>query len=194
VSGKYSLIKKCLLNVLGLSLLSLSNLSAGHLMVAQHGTLNFVDQYAYIVLSLPISAFEGIDEDKDGEITLNEFNLHRKQLSDEVIKNVYFSDENSQFSIDGLLLNPSFEHEHQDVNEEINEDINERQVSPHIDQVTITGRYSLPRVPNKVKFNIKLFSVYKTLQRYEITAMNKKQNKKYQFYLTPSQPFSTLFN
>lgn len=192
MSGKYSLIKKCLLNVVGLSLLSLSNLSAGHLMVAQHGTLNFVDRYAYIVLSLPISAFEGIDDNKDGEITLNEFNNHRKQLSTEVIKSVYLSDENSEFVIDGLLLNPSFEHEHE--HEHVTEELNEDQEPQHIEQVTITGRYSLPSAQSKVNFNIKLFSAYKTLQRYEITAMNKKKNNKYQFYLTPSQPFSTLFN
>jgi len=174
VSKKYSLIKKCLLNVVGLSLLSLSNISSGHLMVAQHGTLNFVDHYAYIVLSLPISAFVGIDDDKDGEITLSEFNNHRRQLSAKVINSVYLSDENSEFLIDGLLLNPSFEHEHEHVAEELNED----QEPQHI----------------KVNFNIKLFSVYKTLQRYEITAINKKQNNKYQFYLTPSNSSSSLFN
>ena len=190
MSKKYSLIKKCLLNVVGLSLLSLSNISSGHLMVAQHGTLNFVDHYAYIVLSLPISAFVGIDDDKDGEITLSEFNNHRRQLSAKVINSVYLSDENSEFLIDGLLLNPSFEHEHEHVAEELNED----QEPQHIEQVTITGRYSLPSAQRKVNFNIKLFSVYKTLQRYEITAINKKQNNKYQFYLTPSNSSSSLFN
>ena len=37
-----------------------------HLMVAQHGTLNIVDDSVFMVLSLPVSAFEGLDDDPAG--------------------------------------------------------------------------------------------------------------------------------
>jgi hypothetical protein len=59
---------------LAITLLSLTlNLIMGpvahaHLMVAQHGTLNIVDDGVFMVLSLPISAFDGIDDDKDGNL------------------------------------------------------------------------------------------------------------------------------
>ena len=46
-------------------------------MVARHGTLNFVDDGAFMVLSLPMSAFEGIDDDGDGKVSMIEFNNHR---------------------------------------------------------------------------------------------------------------------
>jgi hypothetical protein len=157
-------------------------------MVAQHGTLNFVDNYVYIVLSLPISAFTNIDDDKDGNISLNEFNKHRHDVSEEIIKSIYLSVHDADITINGLLLNPSFDHEHVKGQTQVQQNVK------HLDQVTITGRYTLPSAQSKVNFNIKLFSIYKTLQRYEITAIDKKQQVEYQFDLTPSLPFSKVFN
>ena len=39
---------------------------AAHLMEDQQGTLNIVGQRGYLVLSLPVSAISGADEDGDG--------------------------------------------------------------------------------------------------------------------------------
>ena len=44
------------------SILFSSHLYA-HVMVAQHGTLNVVDNDVFMVLSLPVSAFEGVDDE-----------------------------------------------------------------------------------------------------------------------------------
>jgi hypothetical protein len=59
-----------------------------HLMVAQHGTLKLLDDNAFMVLSLPISAFEGIDDDNDGKITMVEFNNHRADIIEAIKQNV----------------------------------------------------------------------------------------------------------
>ena len=40
-----------------------------HLMVAQQGTLNVVDDGAFVVMSLPISAFSSVDDDGDGKLS-----------------------------------------------------------------------------------------------------------------------------
>ena len=64
--------------------LSVMPQALAHLMVAQHGTLNFVGQSAFMVLSLPISAFKNIDDDGNGAISLTEFNLHRKAIEKSV--------------------------------------------------------------------------------------------------------------
>ena len=48
-----------------------------HMMVAQHGTLNVVNEVAFMVLSVPVSAFEGIDDDGDGQLSMEEFTQHR---------------------------------------------------------------------------------------------------------------------
>jgi hypothetical protein len=52
-------------------------LAEAHLMVAQHGTLNVVDDGVFMVLSLPVSAFDGVDDDNDGKVSMLEFNNHR---------------------------------------------------------------------------------------------------------------------
>ncbi|MEM5480850.1 YHYH protein [Pseudoalteromonas fuliginea] len=52
-------MKNYLLSVSTLGLLSTSTLANAHLMVAEHGTLNFVDNNVFIVLSIPMSAFKG---------------------------------------------------------------------------------------------------------------------------------------
>ena len=194
MNQKHTLIKKCLLPIVGLAFLSLPNLSAGHLMVAQNGTLNIVNNYVYIVLSLPISAFNGagksIDDDKNGEITLNEFNRHRHKISEEVSKGIYFSAGSYTFLIEGLLLNPAFEHGDTDSHAEVEAELLEE--SKHIDQITITGRYVLPTIKTNINFNVKLFSDKKKLQRYEITITDKQHNSKYQFDLTPRATFSQI--
>lgn len=40
-----------------------------YLMVAQRGTLNLVGDGGFMVLSLPISAFTGIDDNADGQLS-----------------------------------------------------------------------------------------------------------------------------
>ncbi|WP_166109065.1 hypothetical protein [Pseudoalteromonas sp. Z9A5] len=171
-------IKKCLLSMVALGLLSTPNLANAHLMVADHGTLNFVDNNVFIVLSIPMSAFKGVDENKDGKVSIEEFNAHKKQISKRVKKNVYLADHQYKFTIDGLLLNPEASHKHKNTN---------------IDQITITGRYSMPTKLTKVNFNVKLFSNDKHKQRYQITATNKKQKLTHQFDLTPTSPLSKVF-
>ena len=144
-------VKKTLINAVSIGLLSLPMIGSAHLMVSENGTLNFVDNNVYIVLSLPISAFKGVDDNQDGHVSLQEFNAHRTEISANVMHNVYLSDINNKFNIDGLLLNPSASH--QNVSE--------------VDHLTIMGRYSIPTPTTKVNFNVKLFSHDKKLQHYD---------------------------
>lgn len=161
-----------------LGLFVMPNLANAHLMLADHGTLNFVDNNVFIVLSIPMSAFKGVDEDKDGKVSIVEFNTHKKQISKRVKQNVYLADHQYKFTIDGLLLNPEASHTHK---------------SNNIDQVTITGRYSLPSKLTKVNFNVKLFSNNEHKQQYQITATRKEQKLMHQFDLTLTSPFSKVF-
>ncbi|MEL0659503.1 hypothetical protein V6255_10180 [Psychromonas arctica] len=170
-------LKKILINVASLSLLTLPMAGSAHLMVPENGTLNFVDDNVYVVLSLPISAFKGIDDDHDGHVSLKEFNDHRTEISANVMHNVYLSDVNNKFNIDGLLLNPTASHEN----------------TAEIDELTIMGRYSLPTPDIKVSFSVKLFSVHKKLQHYDITATNKKQALHNKFQLNPTTPSTIVF-
>jgi HupE / UreJ protein len=51
-----------------------------HLMVAQKGTLNFKGDSAYLMVSLPVSAFSGFDDDGDGQLSTAELQRHAAQL------------------------------------------------------------------------------------------------------------------
>ena len=70
-------IHKYLLTLLTVLMLTLSlpQAALAHLMVAQHGSLNIVGDGAFMVLSLPASAFEDIDENGDGDISMIELNI-----------------------------------------------------------------------------------------------------------------------
>ena len=57
---KHVLISKLTLAVIGFFWLP----AQAHLMEAQQGTLNIIDDRAFMVLSLPISAFEDIDDNE----------------------------------------------------------------------------------------------------------------------------------
>ena len=43
-----------------------------HLMVEQHGTINFTNGGAFLVLSVPVSAFDGVEDDGDGALSAKE--------------------------------------------------------------------------------------------------------------------------
>ena len=53
-----------------------ASLAHAHLVVSQRGTLNIVGDGAYMVLSLPVSALSGIDDDHDGLLSVNELRAH----------------------------------------------------------------------------------------------------------------------
>jgi len=172
------LVKKKLINLVILGLLSLPSLVNAHAMVAQHGTLNFVDNNVFLMLSMPISAFSGIDDNKNGNISMVEFNLHRKKISRDVKESVYLTAVKEKLLIDGLLLNPSTSHIKGDNN---------------IDQITVMGRYLLPNSAIKVNFNVKLFGETVALKTYDITATNKKQGLTEQFNITSGTPSIQVF-
>ncbi|WP_413699736.1 hypothetical protein ACLKMH_20465 [Psychromonas sp. KJ10-10] len=66
----------CIFSLALLSIVSMSQ-SQAHIMIAQHGTLNIHDNIVFMVLSLPVSAFTGIDDDGDGMLSVNEFDTHQ---------------------------------------------------------------------------------------------------------------------
>ncbi|QBF83863.1 hypothetical protein EXU30_15135 [Shewanella maritima] len=68
-----------------------SGQSNAHMMVAQKGTLNIVDNQVYMVLSLPVSAFNGIDDDQDELLSSAELERHRQFIKQQVLSRVQLS-------------------------------------------------------------------------------------------------------
>ncbi len=66
--------------------------ASAHLMVAQQGTLNVVDGGAFMVISLPISAFTSVDDDGDGKLSREEFARHQADLRAAVMQGMQLRD------------------------------------------------------------------------------------------------------
>ncbi len=113
-----------------LLLLCAASAARAHLMVAQRGTLNFVGSGAFLVLSLPVSAFDGVDDDGDGRLSGAELRAHRSAIEATVVSRVRLADAHGLLPLQGVMLS----------------------LSPPDDvptaaatQLVVMGRYALPR-------------------------------------------------
>ena len=55
-----------------------------HWVAAQNGTLNFVDHAAFLVLSVPVSALQGVDDDRDGKMSKAELARYAGSIGQQV--------------------------------------------------------------------------------------------------------------
>jgi hypothetical protein len=76
-----------------------------HLVVSQRGTLNIVETGTYMVLSLPVSAFTGIDDNHDGLLSLEELRQHAPDIEAQLRNGVALADSQQSYPLDGLMLN-----------------------------------------------------------------------------------------
>ena len=76
-----------------------------HLMVAQHGILNLVGDGAFMVMSLPVSAFTGIDDDGDGALSVAELRAHIGDIESQVQSGVRLHDGAQDRPLQGVMLN-----------------------------------------------------------------------------------------
>jgi hypothetical protein len=65
--------------------------AAAHLMPPGHGTLNVVDGKAYMVLSVPVSAFSDVEACRDGILTPAELSAHHDALVAQVRADVHLA-------------------------------------------------------------------------------------------------------
>jgi hypothetical protein len=169
-----------LLLLLGIAATPIAN---AHLMVAQHGTLNFLHDDVFMVLSVPMSAFKEVDSNKDGNITMIEFNNHRTAIIKAVKNNVSLMDNNNRLTLNGLMLSPVVPHHGS---------------AQPITQLTLMGKFKLPSRNSSttlrpLKFKMNLFGQNKAENTIEITATNKADNKKHIFELNPNVNTVSLF-
>jgi len=54
--------------------------AAAHLLPAQNATLHMIGQRAYLVVSVPIAALQGIDDNQDGLLSIEELDRHKAYI------------------------------------------------------------------------------------------------------------------
>jgi hypothetical protein len=100
------LFRRCLRSLSWLFWLVCASAQA-HLMVAQKGTLNLQGEGAYLVVSLPVSAFAGIDDDGDGAWSALELGRHVPQIHEQLKLGLRVRDAQGVRPMDGITLVPT---------------------------------------------------------------------------------------
>ncbi|NBO73483.1 MAG: hypothetical protein EBV65_02770 [Gammaproteobacteria bacterium] len=88
--------------------------AAAHLMEDQQGTLNIVDARGYLVISLPVSALRGVDDNRDGRLDGRELQRHAAAIERDLRARVRIADGEVAVPLEGVLLNLSADEQHRE--------------------------------------------------------------------------------
>ena len=75
-----------------------------HLMAAQKGTLNIVGNAAFLVVSVPVSAMSGVDDDGDGALSKAELAAHAVLIREQVTAGVQVLGANGPLPLELMML------------------------------------------------------------------------------------------
>lgn len=153
--------------VLGLTMLPAAQ---AHLMVAQRGTLNLVGDGAFMVLSLPVSAFAGVDDDHDGQWSPAELNAHAASVEAQVQRGAQLLDGGRALPLQGVMLQLSpADHAAQGAS----------------NQVVVLGRYALGAQRSALQLRLSLFGTRADERAQQITVSRGDQAQR--LLLTPER-------
>lgn len=83
----------------------LASAAQAHLMPAQRGTINFVNNGAFFIISVPVSALTGIDDNQDQQLSSAELKNHLAAIKQQVTQGYQLIGPTGPWSVQGLLLN-----------------------------------------------------------------------------------------
>ncbi|MEM1176185.1 MAG: hypothetical protein AAGI27_15345 [Pseudomonadota bacterium] len=155
--------------------------ASAHLMVAQRGTLNVVDDTAYMVLSVPMSAFDGIDDNGDGTVSMVEFNWHREDILEAVRNNVYLDDGRGNQSPANIVLSPVRSH-------------HETEPTAPATQLVVMGQFALAMSTGPLDVVVTLFGDNGDERSLQITAIRRASNERQVLELSPEHASGRFFD
>jgi hypothetical protein len=142
-----------------------------HLMVAQRGTLNLVDDGAFMVLSLPVSALAGVDTDGDGLLSPAELQTNAADIQRQVTQGVQLWSDAGQRPLQGLMLQLSPEG---------------HLASGAARQLVAVGRFALGAQTQGLRLHLALFGTHPDEQTQNIVVSQ--GERAHRLVLSPSQP------
>jgi HupE / UreJ protein len=148
-----------------------------HLMVAQRGTINLVGNGAFIVISLPASAFVEADDNGDGKISAAEVGAHRSELMVTIASKLSLTDDQGPRTLEGLMLSLS---------------PNDDAPSEPASQLVALGRFALTS-PNGMRFKLELFGKTEAEQTFQITVTRDATKDSQVLIVTPKSTTHSLF-
>jgi len=148
-----------------------------HLMPPQRGTLNIVGGSAYLVLSLPVSAFAGVDDDGDGLLSVQEFATHRSDMLSAVRRHVQLRDARGALPVDGLMASPATPHD---------------APSAPFSQVIVLGRFDVSGSTGGHCLQVRLFGTGERERSLVIGVTANGDDRRQPFTLTPDDSIAAI--
>lgn len=84
---------------------ALAGSAEAHLMPTQKGTVNIKENAAFVVVALPLSTFDAVDDDHDGKVSAAEMQNHRTELENQVQTKLRFFDGDKAGSVEFIQIN-----------------------------------------------------------------------------------------
>jgi hypothetical protein len=155
--------------------------AGAHMTVAQKGTLNVAQGGAYLMVSLPVAAFAGVDVDGDGLLSVQELRDHAPAIRAALASGLQLLARGRPLPFEPLLLDTV----HPD----------DRPGAP-ADQLLLMGRFALPAGMRSVqaaglRLQVGLFGTRPEERRLELTVTGEGHTQALAF--TPQTPVRTLF-
>ncbi len=148
-----------------------ASLAHAHLVVSQRGTLNIVGDGAYMVLSLPVSALSGIDDDHDGLLSVNELRAHGASIASQIKQGVALDSDRGRSALEGIMLNTA------------PPDSTPSAPSTHM---VVLGRFAIPAQATDLKLVLQLFGTRADEQTEQIAVTRGTESQL--ITLTPEHP------
>lgn len=148
-----------------------------HLINDQQGALTLQPQGMILVLSVPVSAFQGVDEDRDQKLSAQELDQHATTIEREIHKNLWIQRGDRRFDIQDLLVTLSTP-----------KDMNEVPAT----HLTVMGKFSTEEMvdDDHGKFELHLYGANADEQLYSIKV--KKSDRVHLFTLDPTHPSAVI--
>ena len=151
-----------------------------HLILAQKGTVNFVEEAAFMVVSVPVSAFRGIDDDDDGQLSRVELDNHQLEIRTQFISKVKLLSDEKSVPLQLLLV---------DISPSDNSKV------AIANQIIVLGRFDIhsklidsdqmKNQSEKLKFEYSLFGIGSDERQQDFTMTRNKESQWIRF--TPEQ-------
>lgn len=149
-----------------------------HLMAGQRGTLNLVETTGYLVLSVPVSAFDGLDDDGDGRLSTTEYDRHRDALATTVNARVALLEDGERRSLEGLIMALS---------------LPEDEALETASQLVVLGHFALDGEDGAMALDVDLFGADADERLLSIAVTRKASDQKHTLTLTPERTAQPLF-
>lgn len=165
---------KCLLIWLGCCGPALTH---AHLINDQQGALTLQPQGMILMLSVPVSAFQGVDDDHDQKLSDQELTQHAAAIHSEIQKKLWIQRDDRRIEIQDLLVTLSTP-----------KDMNEVPAS----HLTVMGKFSATDTDqaDHGRLELHLYGVNADEQLYSIKV--KKSDRVHLFTLDPSRPSAVI--